>query len=63
MNWKERKNVCKTQVSADERFGNDPMGGVEVKNSQGKIEYLNTIPKTNWKKQLAIANESFTKKQ
>lgn len=57
MNWRKRAKVCKLQADANIRFLNNPIGGVKVINEQGKVEYLNSHPKTDWAKELVIAKE------
>lgn len=57
MNWRKRAKVCKLQADANIRFLNNPIGGVRVTNKDGSVEYLNSHPKTNWAKELMIANE------
>jgi len=56
MNWLKRKRVCENQVYANNVFGNAPIGGVKVKDENGNEIYLNQHPKTDWDKELEIAN-------
>ena len=57
MNWRKRAKVCRLQAWADNQFENHPIGGVQVINEQGQVEYLNSHPKTDWAKNLQIAEE------
>jgi len=61
MNWRKRVKVCKLQVWAVQQFENHPIGGVQVRNSQGNIEFLNSHPKTDWEKELYLAEVELLK--
>lgn len=57
MNPFQRLRVCETQISADDRFGNTPIGGVVVKDEHGEYIRVNSTPKTNWRAEKMKAQE------
>jgi len=61
MNWRKRAKVCKLQAWADSTFENHPIGGVQVIDESGELIHLNSHPKTDWVKELALANVEIQK--
>lgn len=62
MNWKERRKIAHQQAYINRLFPSEPTDGVRVKNKEGKTEYLNQQPRTDWEKEFEIASDKVFKR-